>query len=217
MKAVIFDLDGTLLNTIGTICYYGNKALSAFGFAEATEEEYKYFVGNGAVRLIERALGKSGKWTKEDFYNVYNYYNEIYNAEPLYLTKTFPGIDTCLKALKSKGILIGVLSNKPDEAVRGVVENFFEGLFDCVSGSKDGVPLKPDPTAAENMLIKLGADKSSSAFVGDSGVDMLTGNAAHLHTIGVNWGFRTEDELKKAGAEHIVSSPDEILKLVSAF
>ncbi len=217
MKAVIFDLDGTLLNTIGTIAYYGNKALSAFGFQTATEEEYKYFVGNGAVKLIERALDKSGEWTGEDFSKVYNYYNEIYNSKPLYLTGTFPGIGEMLKTLKGSGIKLGVLSNKPDEAVKGVVESFFGGIFDAVSGGKEGVPLKPDPSAVNLMLSSLGAEKARSAFIGDSGVDIMTGKNAALHTIGVNWGFRTEDELKKAGAEHIVSSPGEIIKLIGAF
>lgn len=216
MQAVIFDLDGTLLNTIDTITYYGNKALSEFGFATATADEFKYFVGNGAVKLIERALTKSGEWTRKDFENVYTYYNEIYNAEPLYLTKSFPGIFEMLTKLKSSGVKIGVLSNKPDEAVQGVVRKFFGDLPDVVSGGKKGVPLKPDPTAAENLLALLGADKKVSAFVGDSGVDMKTGSAAHLHTIGVKWGFRKEDELIENGAEHTVDTPDEILKIVNA-
>ncbi len=216
MKAVIFDLDGTLLNTIDTITYYSNKALSKFGFATATADEFKYFVGNGAVKLIERALSKSGEWTSEDFENVYTYYNEIYNAEPLYLTKSFPGIFEMLTELKSAGVKIGVLSNKPDEAVQGVVKKFFGDLPDIVSGGKKGVPLKPDPAAAENILSYFGAERAVSAFVGDSGVDMMTGRNAHLHTIGVKWGFRTEDELIKNGAEHTVDEPGEIIKIVNA-
>ena len=205
MKAVIFDLDGTLLNTIDTITYYSNKALSKFGFATATADEFKYFVGNGAVKLIERALSKSGEWTSEDFEN-----------EPLYLTKSFPGIFEMLTELKSEGVKIGVLSNKPDEAVQGVVKKFFGDLPDIVSGGKKGVPLKPDPAAAENILSYFGAERAVSAFVGDSGVDMMTGRNAHLHTIGVKWGFRTEDEQIKNGAEHTVDEPGEIIKIVTA-
>lgn len=217
MKAVIFDLDGTLLNTIDTITYYCNKAMQKFGFDLSSPQEYKYFVGNGAVKLIERAMGKTGNFTKEDFDKVYSYYNEIYNAEPLYLTRPYDKIPKLLSDLKKDGVKIGILSNKPDEAVQGVAKHFLSGLYDLVSGSKEGVALKPDPEAAKMMLSTLGAHPSESFFAGDSSVDILTGRAAGLHTIGVNWGFRTNKELRDAGAEYTVDSPDEIYSIIKAF
>lgn len=217
MEAVIFDLDGTLLNTIDTITYYCNKAMEKFGFCPSSPDEYKYFVGNGAVKLIERAMRKTRPFTKEEFNSVFSYYNDIYNSEPLYLTRPYDGITRLLSNLKNDGIKIGILSNKPDEAVQGVAKHFLKGLYDFASGSKDGVPLKPDPQAAEAILTFLGADKSRSFFVGDSSVDMLTGNAAGLLAIGANWGFRTEKELKDAGAKYTVNSPDEIYSIIKAF
>lgn len=216
MKAVIFDLDGTLLNTIDTITYYCNKAMEKFGFDLCSPDEYKYFVGNGAVKLIERAMRKTGPFTEEEFNRVFDYYNDIYNAEPLYLTRPYDGIPKLLSDLKNDGVKIGILSNKPDEAVQGVAKHFLKGLYDFASGSKEGVPLKPDPQAAEAIFTCLGAEKTGSFFVGDSSVDMLTANATGLLSIGVNWGFRTEKELKEAGAKYTVNFPDEIYSIIKA-
>lgn len=216
MKAVIFDLDGTLLNTIDTICHYGNEALSRFGFQTASAEEYKHFVGNGAVKLIERALNKSGDWTKADFDKVYTLYNKLYDAEPLYLTSPFNGITDLLKSLRSQKIATGILSNKPDTAVSGIVKHFFPGLYDIASGGRSGIPLKPDPSSALSMLSALGAEREKSFFVGDSDIDILTGRASGLRTIGVSWGFRGEEELKKAGADYICQNAAQIADIVKS-
>lgn len=216
MKAVIFDLDGTLLNTIDTIAHYGNEALSRFGFQTASAEEYKHFVGNGALKLIERALNKSGEWTRADFDNVYTLYNRLYDAEPLYLTSPYEGITDLLKRLRAEGTALGILSNKPDSAVSGIVKHFFAGLYDLASGGRSGIPLKPDPYSALAMLSDLGAPREEAFFVGDSDIDILTGKAAGLHTIGVSWGFRGEEELKKAGADYICRSADEIFDIVKS-
>lgn len=214
MQAVIFDLDGTLLNTIDTITYYGNQALSKYGFSTASADEYKHFVGNGAVKLIERALSKSGAWTKADFDRVFTYYNKLYDEKPLYLTRVYPGITELLSGLKQCGVKIGLLSNKPDTAVQGVVKHFFEGQIDLAFGGRPSVPLKPDPTAVNEILTLLGAEKSGSVFCGDSDVDILTANAAGLTSVGVSWGFRGFDELKNAGADVIVDRPNEILQIL---
>ena len=215
MKTVIFDLDGTLLNTIDTITYYGNKALSAFGFPTYSADRYKYFVGNGAVKLIERALDASGEYAKEDFDKVFNYYNEIYNADSLYLTRPYDGIVEMLEKLKSAGIKTGVISNKPDFATVDVVKKVLgEGLIDICHGARDSFPLKPDPSSTLDILSELSGEKEISAFVGDTSVDVATGKAAGLHTIGVKWGFRTEEELKDAGAEFIISHPDELCDII---
>ncbi len=215
MKAVIFDLDGTLLNTIDTIAYYGNKALSDFGFPTFPVDRYKYFAGNGAVKLIRRALEATGKYTEEDFDKVFTHYNEIYNADSLYLTRPYDGIVEMLKKLKEAGIKTGVISNKPDFATVDVVKKVLgEELIDICHGARDSFPLKPDPASTLDVLGELKGDAKHSAFVGDTSVDIETGKAASLHTIGVKWGFRTEEELKGAGAEVIISHPDELFDII---
>lgn len=215
MKTVIFDLDGTLLNTIDTIAYYANKALAEFGFPTYPSDRYKYFVGNGAVKLIQRALSASGEYTEEDFKKVFDRYNEIYNADSLYLTQPYDGIVEMLQKLKKAGIKTGIISNKPDFATVDVVKKVLgEGLVDICHGARDSFPLKPDPASTLDILGELKGDKEHSAFVGDTSVDVETGKAASLHTIGVKWGFRTEEELKGAGAEFIISHPDELFDII---
>ncbi len=215
MKTVVFDLDGTLLNTIDTIAYYGNKALSAFGFPTYPADRYKYFVGNGAVKLVRRALDASGEYTEDDFKKVFDYYNEIYNADSLYLTRPYDGIVEMLRKLKSAGIKTGVISNKPDFATVDVVKKVLgENLIDICHGARDCFPLKPDPASTLEILKELSANAEHSAFVGDTSVDIETGKAASLHTIGVKWGFRTEQELKDAGAEFIISEPKELFDII---
>lgn len=215
MKTVIFDLDGTLLNTIDTITFYANKALEKFGFRTFKADDYKYFVGNGAVKLIERALEAAGGYTKEEFDKVFTYYNEIYNADSLYLTRPYDGIIDMLKKLKANGVKTGIISNKPDFAAVDVVKKVIgEELIDICHGGRDSFPLKPDPASTLDILSELSGEKEISAFVGDTSVDIATGKAAGLHTIGVKWGFRTEKELKEAGAEFIVDSADELLDII---
>ena len=215
MKTVIFDLDGTLLNTIDTITFYANKALEKFGFKTFAADDYKYFVGNGAIKLIERALTAAGGYTEEEFNKVFTYYNEIYNADSLYLTRPYDGILELLKKLKENGIKTGIISNKPDFATVDVVKKVIgDNLIDICHGGRDNFPLKPDPASTLDILKDLSADKEISAFVGDTYVDMATGNAAGLHTIGVKWGFRTEKELKEAGAEFIVESAEDLFDII---
>ncbi len=215
MSTVIFDLDGTLLNTIKTITYYGNKALSEYGFKTFPEDRYKYFVGNGAVLLIERALDAQGELTEENFNKVFTLYNEIYNADTLYLTKPFDGIKDMLKELKKDGIKTAVLSNKPHEATIDVVGKLLGNeLIDICRGGKKDVPLKPDPQSVNEILDELKGKREKSFFVGDTYVDIKTGINAGLFPIGVSWGFRSREELSEAGAKIIIDSPDELIKII---
>ena len=133
----------------------------------------------------------------------------------MYLTRPYDGIVEMLKKLKSAGIKTGVISNKPDFATVDVVKKVLgEGLIDICHGARDSFPLKPDPSSTLDILSELSGEKGISAFVGDTSVDIETGKAAGLHTIGVKWGFRTEQELKDAGAEYIVSEPGEIYDII---
>ncbi len=216
IKAVIYDVDGTVLDTLSTIAHYGNEALMHFGFLALPEENYKYYAGNGAKVLIERMLEASGLSVAEHFEMVFDYYNEIYNNSPVAFTKPFDGIPELVVALKEKGIKQAVVSNKPDFATRGVMSACFNGEFDRVYGARDGVKLKPDPDALLSVLSELGVDKSECLYVGDTSVDMDTGRNAGVKTAGVLWGFRDRQELQEHGADYIVDKPEQILEIVNA-
>ncbi len=214
MKAVIFDLDGTLLNTIDTIKYYCDGALTKYGFNAIPVEKYKIMVGNGARLLIERAMTYTREWTQAEFEDVYKAYNDAYDADTLYLTEPYPGIVEMLRHLKEKGFKTAVLSNKPDFATRDVVKTVFgEGAFDIVRGGIDGVPLKPDPAAVLNIIDELGLEKDEVMFVGDTKVDIATGKNAELYAVGVLWGFRDKAELKEAGADVIINDAAKIVEI----
>ncbi len=214
-KAVIFDLDGTLLNTIDTIKYYCDKALEKYGFNAVPVDKYKIMVGNGARLLVERAMSYTRPWTAEEFDDVFAEYNREYNSDTLYLTAPYEGIEAMLRSLKDGGYKTAVLSNKPDFATVDVVNTVFgEGIFDIVRGAVDGVPLKPDPSAVLDIMSQLGVAAHEAVVVGDTKVDIATGKNAGLYSIGVLWGFRDEAELTAAGADVIINDAREILEIV---
>lgn len=215
IKACIFDLDGTLLNTLTTISYYGNMALNKFGLPSIETEKYKYMVGNGAKILIERMLREVGAYTEEMFKKVFAYYNEQYNAEVKLYTEPYPGICELLKNLKKANILTAVVSNKPDFAAKCVIKDFFEdGLLDITRGQVEGVPVKPAPDGVIEVLKELDVTAEESVYVGDTWIDMQTGKNLGAYTIGVLWGFRDYDELKTNGADIIVENPSEIMNYI---
>ena len=211
IKACVFDMDGTVLDTITTITYYVNITLDKFGIRRISEDECKIFVGNGAKKLIERTLASRG--IDESLVpEVLDSYNAAYDEDPNYLTAPFAGIPDLLSALKARGIKVGIVSNKPDFLTRPLSDRFFGSLVDLAVGGKDGVPLKPAPDAVFDILSKFSVSADECLYVGDTGVDMQTGNnlGARL-TVGVLWGFRKREELVENGADVIVSAPSEIL------
>lgn len=214
IKACIFDLDGTLLNTLTTITYYVNAALRREGADEISEEICRGLIGKGARNLLSRALSHVGH-SVSDFETFFCAYDAQYNAAPDYLTEPYGGICNLLCALKAKGMRIAVLSNKPEGAVRPLVEKFFDANVDVLAGGKEGVPLKPDPAAVAPVLDMLGVLAEETAFIGDSGVDMQTAKkyGAGLG-IGVLWGYRDKDELVSCGADRLVSEPKDILSIL---
>lgn len=212
IKYAIFDLDGTLLDTIKTITYYVNLVLRRENIPEISEEECKYFVGNGAKALIKRALESRGISDSAVLFRVYEEYNREYNLDTLYLTEPYEEIRELLRSLKERGIELAVLSNKPDFATKSIISAFFPGAFSVVHGGRDGIPLKPEPNGVFEICKELSADISEAIYVGDTNVDMQTGKRAGAKkTVGVSWGFRSREELLEYGADIIVDRPLEIL------
>jgi len=210
IKCAVFDLDGTLLNTLSTIHYYLNLTLEKNNLPLVSLDETRAMVGNGARLLILRAMGDAAA-DRELYDRVFADYNAAYNADPYYLTEPYEGIPRLLGRLREQGITLAVLSNKPDTAVRLAVEHFFPSTFTAVQGGIDGIPLKPDPTGLWNMLSALGFTPDETAYIGDSEPDVLTAkNAGVAFPIAVTWGFRTAEQLLDAGAENIVDYPEQI-------
>ena len=215
IKACIFDMDGTVANTINSIAYFANNALNKAGLESIDTEKYKILVGDGAKVLVERMLDTVG--ASRDYYDeVSNEYNGKYNADFLYLTEPYEGIvDTMLK-LKEMGIKVTIFSNKPHETALKVADALFpEGSVDICYGAREGVALKPDPQGVYDILRDLGINKEECLYIGDTATDMKTGKGADLYTIGVLWGFRDREELENGGADVIISHPSEIIDIVN--
>ena len=210
-KAVIFDLDGTLADTIASITHCGNLALSRFGLPSFQEEDYKRFVGDGAAMLIRRALLAAGDGKLSHFDQVYEAYLKIFAEGCMYQVKPYDGIVPLLEKLKHLGVRIAVLSNKPDaDSLRVVEELFGKGFFDFVQGQREDVPRKPDPAGVYRIMEHFGLPASDFLYVGDSGVDMRTGKAAGIFTVGVLWGFRDRKERVENRADAVIAGPQEL-------
>ncbi len=217
IRACIFDLDGTLLNTVESIRYYLNSTLERYGIPPITEEQTKVFVGEGALNLTKRAMRAGGVDTESLeglslSHRICEEYSDIYDKNPYYLTEPYGGITDAVLALKAKGIKLAVISNKPDPTVKQLVKNNFPEVFDIVEGAMKERPLKPDPSAVLSICDRLGAIPSETAYFGDTATDMKTAkNYGAKLAVGVLWGFRKKEELISAGADMLLTSPDEIL------
>lgn len=215
-KACMFDLDGTLANTLASIAHFGNGALEAFGYPAIPPEEYKQLVGNGADLLVRRMLTRSaGDYTEEIFRSVRKTYDHLYESDPLKLVSPYDGIREMLETLHKNGVKLAILSNKPDDMTNCVARGLFDpAFFAVIQGQKEGVPKKPDPTAPSMLLAEMGVSPQECLYIGDSGVDMETGRNAGMTTAGVTWGFRSRQELLEHGASCLVEHPAEITAMV---
>ncbi len=211
--ACIFDLDGTLLSTLESIARPTNEALKAAGLSEQPVESYKLYVGDGYRNAVKRALADAGDSGLEHFDAVYAQGKQLYDAEPDYQVEPYKSIPETVQKLKKAGIRLAVLTNKPHASAVSVVEKFFgKETFDVICGQKDGLPLKPDPACTEPVLAALGLTKEDViCYIGDSSTDMQTGKNAGFYTVGVLWGYRSEEELKENNADLIIHEPERIL------
>ncbi|MBC8569615.1 HAD family hydrolase [Zongyangia hominis] len=212
-KAAIFDLDGTLLNTLTDLAVSCNHALEVYGYPTHEVEAYKLFVGNGVYNLVKRILPADAQ-DEEIRAKIKAEFDAYYAAHTVDYTKPYDGIEDMLGRCREKGIKMIVVSNKAHNFVVQLIESIFPGVFDVILGQRDDVPKKPDPTAVFEALDRVGVSAKESIYVGDSGVDMQTGKNAGCYTIGVSWGFRAPEELRENGADAIVGTPQEILGLL---
>ena len=183
-KACIFDLDGTLTNTLDSLTYSVNETMKEIGLPQITEDQCRMFVGNGAKVLIEKTLRAGGDTSLAHFDEAMAAYQRIFDVNCTYHVSPYPGIAEMLGEMKAMGLKLGVLSNKPDrQAVHVVRAIFGENVFDRVQGQREGTPRKPDPTAALQIASSFGASPEETVYIGDSEVDAATGRAAGMKTI----------------------------------
>ena len=213
-KAVLFDLDGTLTNTSVDIWENVNLTMRKFGYDEITLEEAKLFVGNGAVKLIERSL-KGAKC--DNLLEVVKFYNDSYNFCGSPKTFVYDGMKDLLKKLKSEGYILAVISNKPQDGTVEVCKTFFSDIeFDCLFGQREGVKVKPDRECVDLTLKTLGITAEEAVFVGDSDVDAQTAINAGVDGICVLWGYRPRKMLEEVGATEFVETADELYNKIKA-
>lgn len=214
-KAVIFDLDGTLSDSIHSIKYCADRAVAEFGFGPFTEQQYKYFVGDGAANLVRRALAAGGDEEGIHFEEAFARYKEIFRENCMYQVVPYDGIRELLAALKEKGVKIAVLSNKPHAETVNVIETLFgKNYFDVIQGQKENVAIKPSPEGVFQILEQLGLTVEEVLYLGDTSTDMKTGKSAGAFTLGALWGFRERQELEENHADAIIAHPREVLKFL---
>lgn len=208
IKTVIFDLDGTLLNTLEDLKEAANFALSEFGYPKRSLEEIRCFVGNGVRKLIERAVPEACEKIDECLC----VFKKNYSENMCNNTVPYNGILKILKDLQDNGVKIGVVSNKFDSAVKELCKKYFGNLVDIAVGQSDDVPKKPAPEGVFKVMKELGAEKISTVYIGDSEVDVQTAKNSGLPCIGVTWGFRNKNDLQ--GADYIIDNPCDIISVI---
>jgi len=212
-KAVVFDLDGTLLDTLEDLADAGNRVLSDAGLPVHPVDSYRYFVGDGLVTLISRILPESMR-NDEQVQRMAMIFRDVYAKNWNAKTKLYKGVDTLLDSLQRIELAMNVLSNKPHDFTEICVREFLgKWSFTHVIGNREGLAKKPDPTGALEIADKLGFAPSEIVYVGDTATDMETAVAAGMYPVGALWGFRTADELKSSGAALLAKRPEDVLEL----
>lgn len=212
-KLVIFDLDGTLLNTIDDLGIACNHALLSFGYPTHTLEEYKHLVGNGIDRLIFRALPETER-TEQIVKQLRTVFVNYYDNHCCDLTKPYAGMVMLVKSLIAQGVKVAVASNKYQAAAQKIVEHYFPCNQLIIKGQQEGVPVKPNPMVIDNIVSECRVAKSDVVLIGDSDVDIQTARNANIKSIGVAWGFRGRAELENAGADEVVDNVEQLNQLL---
>ncbi len=211
-KAVIFDLDGTLLDTLADLAAAANRMLAAKGYPVHPVDAYRHFVGAGAAALVHRALPPAARQAETETECVAAFL-EDYRQRWRDRTRLYPGIPALLDALTARGIRLSILSNKPHEITVQCADHFLEQWhFETVLGQRAGVPKKPDPAGALETAQRLGLPPQAFFYLGDTGIDMQTARAAGMLAVGVRWGFRPVDELAAGGARIMIAHPLDLIK-----
>lgn len=214
-RACIFDLDGTLTDTLESLTYSVNKTMEKLGERSITSEQCRQFVGDGAKALIERTLRAAGDEELTRLEQAMEVYGKVFSVNCTYNVKPYDGIVEMLDSLRERGIKVAVLSNKPHlQTIDVVTEILGKERFDCMNGQREGVKRKPDPAGVFEIMKELGVNKEECLYIGDSDVDMKTAIRAGVTSVGVSWGFRSREVLKEAGADYIIDTPKELLNLV---
>ena len=214
IKACIFDLDGTLTDTVESIARGVNKALVHFGYSKRPVEEYNFYAGDGIDMALKRALAAAGDTEGRCLEAGIPLCRKYFGEDPLYHVKPYPQIRETVKALKVRGVKNAVFSNKPHTAAVQVVEAVFgKGFFDYIQGQTAEIPRKPDPAGVFRIMKEFSVRPEECLYFGDTNTDMETGHAAGLYTVGVAWGFRPRSELEAYHADCIINQPAEILQV----
>ena len=213
--AVVFDLDGTLIDSLEDLADAVNQALSISGFPPRATGCFKYYIGKGPRVMVTRALPEDRKDDDAAIEKCLADFNGIYSRAFNVKTRLYEGIPDLLDELSERGLKKAILTNKPHMFTEKYVEELLANWnFEMVIGQRDEIPRKPDPSGAFRISEKLGIDSSRIVYLGDSGVDMLTAVRAGMLPVGVLWGFRTGDELRENGAEHLIETPMELLSII---
>lgn len=213
-KAAIFDMDGTILNTLDDLADATNATLAHCGYPGRSVDEVRQFVGNGTRKLIEQAVPAGT--SEADIEAAFKWFGPYYQAHADIKTEAYPGIEALLRDLRANGVQTAVVSNKPDAAVKKLADQYFGGLFDIAIGENEaaGVRRKPAPDSVEAALGALGTDRADAVYIGDSDVDLATAQNADMAHIMVTWGFRDKTFLKSCGARIFADAPQAVLALI---
>ena len=208
-KLAIFDMDGTILNTLEDLTDCMNYSLAVHDYPQRTIDEVKSFVGNGIKKLVERAVPAG--ISKEEVEKVFQTFNDYYKDHCAIKTRPYDGIHEVIREMKENGILTAVVSNKADYAVKSLCDDYFKGLFDFAIGDRPGHRRKPYPDNINAILENFKIDRTEAVYIGDSEVDLQTAKNADMDVIMVGWGFRDEDFIKSQGAEFVIQNPLDLL------
>ena len=212
IRAVLFDLDGTLTNTLQDIADAMNRSLRLHGLPEWPLDAYRYLVGDGAKKLAQRAV----RDRQELALSVQKEYQAYYETHTLVATRPYDGVPEMLRALQERGLRLAVFSNKPDADTKHVVRHFFPEIrWACVRGQMEGVPVKPDPAGALLTAAAMGVSPEEVLYLGDTSTDMCCARNAGMLPVGALWGFRTEAELRESGAVHLAACPQDVIALLN--